>query len=69
MKITTTLKTLSLVLLGLYLAVTTTLVYFLTRADRILHAVVSMGAGLILVWVCLCGSLMYVFKDRVKAWT
>jgi len=68
MRINSTLKTVSLVLLGLYLILTTTLVFFLTRADRIVHAVVSMGTGLILVWVCLCGSLMYLFRDRLKAW-
>ena len=26
-----------------------------------------MGLGLILLWVILCGSLMYIFRDRVKS--
>lgn len=68
MKTTSTLKTFSLALLGMYLTVTTALVYFLTSGNRIVHAVVSMGAGLILVWVFLGGALMVLFRDRIKTW-
>ena len=68
MKTTSLLKTFTITLLGVYLAMTTALVYFLTSANRIVHAVVSMGAGLILVWVFLGGSLMYFFRNRIKGW-
>lgn len=68
MKTAPTLKTLSLVLLVVYLTVTTALVYFVTSANQIVHAVVSMGAGLILGWVFLGGSLMYLFRDLIKTW-
>src|SRR5271157_3020722 len=68
MKTIPTLKTLSLVLLAVYLTVTSTLVYILTRANRIVHAEVSMGIGLILTWVILGGAMMYLFKDRIKVW-
>ena len=67
MKISTRLKSIFIILLGLYLILSTTLVYFLTRENRIAHVVISMGLGLILLWVILCGSLMYIFRDRVKS--
>ena len=67
MKISTRLKSIFIILLGLYLTLSTTLVYFLTSENRIAHIVIGMGLGLILLWVILCGSLMYIFRDRVKS--
>lgn len=61
------LKSAFIILLALYLLATTLLVYVLTRLDRIAHAVISMGLGLVLLWVLLGGSGMYVFRDRVRA--
>lgn len=67
MKISTRLKSIFIILLGLYLMLSTTLVYLFTRENRIAHAVISMGSGLVLLWIILCGSLMYIFRDRVKS--
>ncbi|HSO12184.1 MAG TPA: hypothetical protein VLT51_07400 [Anaerolineales bacterium] len=60
------LKKLFILLLGLWLLLSTTLVYIATTGDRILHAVISMGLGLIVLWVLAGGTLMYVLRDRVK---
>ena len=61
------LKSIFIVLLGLYLIFSTTLVYLLTRENRGTHAVISMGLGLVLLWVILGGSLMYFLRDRIRA--
>ena len=66
MKFSTHLKVIFVTLLGLYLVLSTTLVYFLTRGNQITHAIISMGLGLILLWVVMCGSLMYVLRDHIK---
>jgi hypothetical protein len=55
-----------ILLLGLWLLLSTTLVYIATAGDRILHAVISMGLGLIALWVLAGGTLMHVLRDRVK---
>lgn len=67
MKISTRLKSIFIFLLGLYLVLSTTLVYLFTRKNQVAHAVISMGLGLIILWVILCGSLMYVFRDKIKS--
>jgi hypothetical protein len=56
-----------IVLLGLWLALSTLLVLIVTRDNRIAHAVVSMGTGLIVLWVFLVGTLMHLFRERIKA--
>jgi hypothetical protein len=56
-----------LILLGLYLISGWILVWLFTRENRIAHAVISMGSGLILLWVILCGSCMYVFREKIKS--
>ena len=60
------LKRISLSLLGLYLLASTGLVFLFTRENRVAHAVISMGMGLILIWVILCGAGMYLLRDPVK---
>lgn len=65
-KITASLKTALIVLLAAYLLFTVTLVYLFTRQDRIAHAVASMGSGLVLLWIVVCGSAMYIFRDRIR---
>jgi hypothetical protein len=60
-------KLLFIILLGLWLIITTSLVLIVTWGNRIAHAEVSMGTGLILVWVFLCGALMYFFRERIQA--
>jgi hypothetical protein len=60
-----TLKRAFILLLALYLLASTALVYVLTRGDRIAHAVISMGSGLILLWIVVGGSAMYVLRDRI----
>ena len=67
MSVSALMRSIFIILLGLYLIFSTTLVYFLTRENRILHAVIGMGLGLILLWVILCGSLMFIFRDRIKS--
>ncbi|MBK7320270.1 hypothetical protein [Candidatus Villigracilis affinis] len=66
MSISQRLKTGFIVLLGLYLSLTWLLVYFATREDRVSHAIISMGSGLLLLWVALGGSCMVLFRDRIK---
>ena len=55
------------ILLGVWLIITTSLVLIMTWGNRIAHAEIGMGTGLILIWVFLCGSLMYFFRERIKA--
>jgi len=59
-------KRVSLILLALFLFVSTGLVYLFTRENRVAHAVISMGLGLILLWVVICGSGMYLLRDSIK---
>lgn len=61
------LKTTFILLLGIWLILTTTLVYFATAENQVFRAVISMGLGLIALWVLVGGTLMYVFRERVKA--
>ena len=67
MSISQRLKTGFIILLGLYLSLTWLLIYFVTREDRVSHAIISMGSGLLLLWVALGGSCMVLFRDRIKA--
>lgn len=61
------LKRAFILLLGIWLVLTTTLVHVATAEDKFFRAVISMGLGLIAVWVLLGGSLMYIFRELVKA--
>jgi hypothetical protein len=54
------------ILLGVRLIITTSLVLIVTWGNRIAHAEIGMGTGLILIWIFLCGSLMYFFRERIK---
>lgn len=54
-------------LLAAWLALSTAAVYYFTRADRIAHAVICMGTGLVLLWVFLGGGLAFLLRDRVRA--
>ena len=58
-----------IILLGIWLAVSTSLVVFiaLSAMGPNSRAVILMGAGLILLWVALGGSLMYIFRDRIRS--
>jgi hypothetical protein len=55
-------------LLALWLATSTAMVYTATMGNRLAHAVVSMGSGLVLLWVFGCGILMFLLRERVRAW-
>ena len=55
-----------IILLGVWLSLTTSLVMIFTWSNRIAHAEVSMGTGLILVWVFFCGSLMVLFREPIR---
>ncbi|MBI3738418.1 MAG: hypothetical protein HY258_05170, partial [Chloroflexi bacterium] len=61
-----TIKTSFIFLLALWLTLTTSLVLAVTWSNRVAHAVVSMGTGLILLWVLICGALMYLFREPIK---
>jgi len=61
------LQTTFLLLLGLWLLLTTGLVYAATAGNKVLRAMISMGVGLIVLWVLIGGGLMYLFRERVKA--
>jgi hypothetical protein len=59
-------KFIGILLLALWLFLTTSLVLALTWSARIAHAVVLMGTGLIFGWVFLCGTLMFLFREPIK---
>jgi hypothetical protein len=54
-------------LLAAWLSISTAAVYLFTREERIAHAVISMGTGLVLLWVFLGGGLAFLLRDRVRA--
>ena len=53
--------------LGLWLLASTAALYAGTRGHPAAHAVIGMAAGLVLLWVAGCGSLMYLGRDRARA--
>jgi hypothetical protein len=57
-----------IILLGIWLAFSTSVVLFiaLTAMGPNSRAVILMGAGLILLWVTLGGTLMYAFRNRIR---
>lgn len=57
-----------IIVLGIWLAISTCVVLLvaLTAMGPNSRAVILMGAGLILLWVALGGSLMYAFRDRIR---
>lgn len=55
-----------ILLLALYLLFTTTVVYIVMRENRVGHALISMGIGLIFFWILVAGTAMYVLRDRAK---
>ena len=57
-----------IIVLGIWLAISTSVVLLvaLTAMGPNSRAVILMGAGLILVWIALGGTLMYVFRDRIR---
>lgn len=60
------LKTIFIVLLGLWLAASTTLVWVLNRNNVVANAVISMGTGLVVFWVFTLGSLMWLLRTPIK---
>ncbi len=67
MKLSEKLKFAFIITLGLYLLTSYTLIYIFTKENLVAHAVISMGAGLILLWVVICGLGMFLFREKVKA--
>jgi hypothetical protein len=59
-------KTLFLILLAAWLGLSTAVIYVLNLENRVSHAVVSMGAGLVVLWVFLGGGLMFLFRGRIR---
>jgi len=66
-KISTGLKAAFIIVLAIYLLASWVLVYLFTRGSRIAHAVLGMGLGLILFWIILGGSDMYIFRNRIRS--
>jgi hypothetical protein len=66
-KLSLGLKKTLIILLVLYLLASWVLIYMFTSGDRIAHAVLGMGLGLILLWIVLCGTGMYIFRGRVRS--
>jgi hypothetical protein len=60
------LKTVFILLLALWLAASTGLVYLVTLKNRIAHAEISMGTGLVLLWVFLGGALMFLLRGSIR---
>ena len=60
------LKTIFILLLGLWLMLTVSLVYVAAAGNKVFRALISMGLGLIVLWVLVSGTVMYVLRDRVK---
>jgi hypothetical protein len=52
--------------LAVWLMVATALVTVVTWRNEKVRAVVGMGWGLILLWIGLCGSLMYRFREPIR---
>jgi hypothetical protein len=57
-----------IIVLGIWLAISTSIVLFiaLTAMGPNSRAVILMGVGLILLWVALGGSLMFIFRNRIR---
>lgn len=53
-------------LLGFYLFISWSLLYIFSREDKIAHAMISMGTGLLLIWVVISGTSMYLLRDKIK---
>ncbi len=60
-------KTVFILVLGLWLGITASLILAVTWGNRIAHAVVSMGSGLIVLWVLVGGALMVRFEHPIRA--
>ncbi|MFH1801256.1 MAG: hypothetical protein ABH804_00255 [archaeon] len=52
----------------LFFLVLTIRYFFFSATEFSVHekAVVKMGFLLIFIWICFCGSLMYLFRDKIK---
>lgn len=53
-------------LLGIWLLLSTAAVTLLVWKDPVIRATVIMGWGLIILWVIIGGSLMYLMRERIK---
>ena len=60
-------KTVFILLLAGWLALSVGLVYALTLDQPVMHAVISMGSGLIILWVFVCGGLMFWLRRSIAA--
>ena len=59
-------KRLFIILLGCWLLLSTTLATISVRTDPVGRARLDMVWGLIILWVIICGSLMYRFRDPIR---
>lgn len=50
-----------------WLALSVGLVYALTFDQPVMHAVISMGSGLIILWVFVCGGMMFWLRRSIAA--
>jgi hypothetical protein len=54
-------------LLALFLFVSWSFLYIFSLEDKIAHAIISMGTGLLFFWVVIGGASMYLLRGKTKA--
>lgn len=59
-------KRVFIILLAIWLLVSTFIVTIIVAGDPVARAILAMGWGLIILWVLIAGSLMYKYRDSVK---
>ncbi len=55
-----------IILLGAWLLLTTLIVTVLSFGNPVSRAVISMGWGVICLWIIVCGGLMYRFRESIR---
>lgn len=55
-----------IILLGVWLLLSTLVVTVFVSGDRIGRAMIAMGWGVVIFWVLICGGLMYRFREPIR---
>lgn len=59
-------KRIFIILLGVWLLISTFVVTIFISGNRLGRAVIGMGWGVIIFWVLICGGLMYRFREPIR---
>ena len=59
-------KRIFIILLGVWLLLSTLAVTLFSLVNPIMRAVIGMAWGVIIFWIVICGGLMYRFRDRIR---